>query len=236
MSQLFMVELRPDPRRLMRFLYGQRLGSGNDGDFGYGIHAWLRAAFADLAPQPWRLLDGRGMPGRILAYSRHDAEALRLQLQGFADPLTFEACPPQAIAGKPLPAWRAGQRLGFEVLCCPVGRKSATGIEKDLFLVHADSGGEIQRDQVYCDWARARLERDGAAEVTELRLEGFRLVRQLRKSHGQRRKKSALLRPQALIRGSLTVADPDAFTGLLARGVGRHRAFGYGMVLVKPPA
>lgn len=236
MNRLFMVELRPDPYQLMRFLHSQRLGSGNDADFGYAIHAWLRAAFADLAPKPWRLLNERKMPGRILAYGHYDAESLGRQLQSFADPAVFAVCPPRAIASKPLPVWRAGQRLGFELLCCPVGRKSATGIEKDLFLIQADSGGEVRRGQVYCEWVRARIERDGAAEVAELRLDGFRLVRQLRKSQGKRRKKSALLRPQALIRGSLIVADPDAFTGLLARGVGRHRAFGYGMLLLRPPA
>jgi CRISPR system Cascade subunit CasE len=39
-----------------------------------------------------------------------------------------------------------------------------------------------------------------------------------------------------LLRGELTVADPDAFSALLARGVGRHRAFGYGMLLLRPPS
>jgi CRISPR system Cascade subunit CasE len=32
------------------------------------------------------------------------------------------------------------------------------------------------------------------------------------------------------------VADPAAFAQLLARGVGRHRAFGLGMLLLRPSA
>ncbi|MFG1478963.1 type I-E CRISPR-associated protein Cas6/Cse3/CasE [Xanthobacter sp. V4C-4] len=35
--------------------------------------------------------------------------------------------------------------------------------------------------------------------------------------------------------GTLSVRDAEAFGVLLARGVGRHRAFGYGMLLLSPP-
>ncbi|MEE8524028.1 MAG: type I-E CRISPR-associated protein Cas6/Cse3/CasE [Thermoanaerobaculia bacterium] len=42
-------------------------------------------------------------------------------------------------------------------------------------------------------------------------------------------------RPDALLTGTLEVTDPDAFATLLARGVGRHRAFGFGMLLLRPP-
>ena len=38
-----------------------------------------------------------------------------------------------------------------------------------------------------------------------------------------------------MVHGALTVTDPDAFAALLARGVGRHRAYGYGMILLRPP-
>ncbi len=34
--------------------------------------------------------------------------------------------------------------------------------------------------------------------------------------------------------GTLAVDDPVAFRRLLGRGVGRHVAFGYGMLLLKP--
>ena len=38
------------------------------------------------------------------------------------------------------------------------------------------------------------------------------------------------------MRGILTITDPIAFAELLKRGVGRHRAYGYGMLLLRPPA
>jgi len=43
-----------------------------------------------------------------------------------------------------------------------------------------------------------------------------------------------LERPQALLKGVLTVKESNTFNRLLARGIGRHRAFGYGMLLLKP--
>jgi CRISPR system Cascade subunit CasE len=41
--------------------------------------------------------------------------------------------------------------------------------------------------------------------------------------------------PDATIHGTLTVTDPGVFTKFLARGVARHRAYGYGMLLLHPP-
>jgi CRISPR system Cascade subunit CasE len=42
-------------------------------------------------------------------------------------------------------------------------------------------------------------------------------------------------RPDATFRGTLRVDDPARFAAAaLARGVGRHRAFGFGMLLLRP--
>ena len=40
--------------------------------------------------------------------------------------------------------------------------------------------------------------------------------------------------PDATLQGTLAVVDSGAFQALLARGVGRHRAFGFGMLLLRP--
>lgn len=239
MSVLYMVELPLDQPALLRFLHLQGLDTQADQDMGYGVHAWMGAAFGELAPKPWRLFMGRGRPPRVLGYALHDAEPLRLRLQEFADPSVLAVCPPDKVASRAMPRWRKGRHLAFEVQACPVGRKAGSGVEKDLFLIHADSTeGELRRDAVYCDWAREQIERSGAAQVTSIRLDGFRLIRQVRRSQGSsgERKRSHLVRPQALFRGELTVAEPEAFEALLARGVGRHRSFGYGLLLLRPPS
>ena len=36
------------------------------------------------------------------------------------------------------------------------------------------------------------------------------------------------------MRGTITIVDPGKFTELVAHGIGRHRAYGYGMLLLRP--
>ena len=159
----------------------------------------------------------------------------------FAEPAVFAVCPPEAIAGKPMPKFRKGRLLNFEVLVCPVGRKARSGVEKDLFLLHADPAGgkldaALNRSQLYCDWTAERLQRTDAVQIQRISLNGYRRVRQLRrgqKADGTRQLQS-LERPEALVRGRLQVDDSDRFSQLLRRGIGRHRAFDYGMLLLKP--
>jgi len=237
--QLYMVELHPELTALMRFLKGQGLEkSGADEDLGYAVHAWLAAAFGELRPKSWRLVTGRESPVRVLGYSYYSADELRSRMEEFAEPSVCAVCPPMSIVSKPMPAVESGRSLGFEVQCCPVGRRSRSGVEKDLFLIHVDKAGDapLSRERIYCDWAKERLEQNHAATVNVIRVVGYRLIRQTRQTQGQPagREQRHLVRPQVTVQGSLTVKDPNAFVSLLGRGVGRHRAFGYGMVLLRP--
>jgi CRISPR system Cascade subunit CasE len=241
MNQLFMIELEFDTLALYRFLHTRGLsGIEDDTELGYGLHAWLKAAFGDLAPKPWRLLMDKHRPPRILGYASHGADVLQQRIVEFADPSVLRVCPePQLmIADRIMPIFRKGRRVGFQTLVCPVGRKARSGIEKDLFLIHADSHGEgLCRETVYCNWVEEKLG-DYSVIVDSIRLEGFRLVRQMRQtqsSNGKRRRRQ-IVRPQALLEGELIVQDSTEFIHLLARGIGRHRAFGYGMILLRPPS
>lgn len=231
---LHMIELRPDAVRLMEFLRGQ--GLLHDAQLGYGIHAWLKAAFGELAPKPWRLLWDQKRPARILGYAACDDEELKKRLLEFAEPLTAAVCSAEAIASKKMPVFASERRLGFELLACPVGRKAGGGKEKDLFLLKLDQRIEAHRDTVYCQWARERLERGGGVQVLSISVAGFRLVRQLRQTQENHRQRRPITRPEALLKGELRVVDSEGFARLLASGIGRHRAFGYGMILLKPPS
>ncbi len=234
---LHMIELLPTRRALLRFLDREGLLDFKRFDLGYGVHAWLQAAFGHLAPTPFRIFLRRDGTVQVLGYSGADAEKLRERLEAFADPVVFEICPPDRIASRPMPRFSKGRCLGFEVLCCPVARRTEDGktIEKDVFLARCDRhGGEtpLRRAVVYAEWLREKL--DGAAELVEMTVMGFKLQRLLRKTQGGSRQKRWLQRPEALFSGTLLVSDGEAFARLLRRGIGRHRAFGYGMLLLKP--
>jgi CRISPR system Cascade subunit CasE len=42
--------------------------------------------------------------------------------------------------------------------------------------------------------------------------------------------------PDAVLAGHLRVLDTSAFAELVARGVGRHRSFGFGLLQLRPAA
>jgi len=53
-------------------------------------------------------------------------------------------------------------------------------------------------------------------------------------AQGVLRLSAGRLGPDAVFKGVLQIHDADAFNRLLRRGIGRHRAFGFGMLLLKP--
>lgn len=103
-----------------------------------------------------------------------------------------------------------------------------------------------EREEVYRAWLAARLH--PAATLEQARMVALRGARLWRKGGagtgaaermrgGARPRfgpRVAIDRREAVFEGVLRVDDPVAFAALLARGVGRHRAFGYGMLLLRP--
>ena len=61
-------------------------------------------------------------------------------------------------------------------------------------------------------------------------MQSFQRIRAYRKRNAARYSEG----PDALMRGELTVTDGTAFACLLKKGIGRHRAYGYGMLLLRP--
>ncbi|MCS6915936.1 MAG: type I-E CRISPR-associated protein Cas6/Cse3/CasE [Myxococcales bacterium] len=238
-----MLELRPDPAALLRFAQAQGLNHSADEDMGYVIHAWLAAMFGPLAPKPFRFLQDRRLrqPPRLLGYVRVPGEQLADHAAAFAPPLAVAVCGLDQLSQiKPMPAhWEPGRRLGYELLACPISRQDDK--EKDVFLRRLDrqppGSPPLQREAVYSEWLQRQF--GAAARVEQMRLEGFRLIRMLRRSSRQElhstRPQARIDRPQALMRGILRIGDAAQFQMLLQRGIGRHRTFGYGMLLLRPP-
>lgn len=253
---MFMIDLHLDPAGLMRFAHIQGHPLSSDQDFGYAAHAWLAATLGEMAPKPFRLFE-RGDGLHLLGYAGHDAAELCTQAQSFAEPVAAEACNWASAASKAMPAaWERGRRLGFEVRACPVSRKEH---ERDVFLSALDrakgNGAPVPlREKVYLDWLVQRMRAatsaggdfiDTAGRADEptveflpewLSIVGFRRVKVLRGSKGKNpSRKKTLERPDVLFSGELLVRQGEKFADMLKRGVGRHRAFGFGMVLLRPP-
>lgn len=231
MSGLHLLRIPAHPPALLRFAAEHGI-TQEDETLGYTLHAWLATLFGDWSPKPFRYLERRS---ELLAYTPHTATELLDRAQAFAPPQAWAALDANGVLSKPLPVhWRAGARLHLEVLTCPVGRKG--DVEKDVYLRALDRLGEATppRGEVYREWFARQCE--GAVRLEQVELLGVaarsRLLRRARNGHNRLR---VVERPQALFAAEATVEDGERFAGLLARGVGRHRAFGFGMVLVAPP-
>lgn len=239
---LHLMRLQPDPAALATWSTRHGLTSP-DGDFGYALHALLAAAFGDLAPKPLRHLGGRE---GLLAYTSADPDSLRLNAQ-LATPDVARALGLDAMDSRPFPdIWKAGQRIGFDVRVRPVIR-TKEGRERDAYL-HSlgDQSSDIpQSDQtelteratIYRDWLAKQFGVHDAAHIAEVHMDAFRLTRVVRKARGTesgRRNAQSVSGPDVVFKGQLLVGNSEAFARLLARGVGRHRAFGFGMLLLRP--
>ena len=161
-------------------------------------------------------------------------------------------------------SWQRGARYAFAVRVCPIvrnhggARSGDRSREEDAFVSACRAQNErdglaatadehtpwktpVDRAKVYGDWLRAQVARHGGDTTIEsVSMTSFVLDRVTRRgapregARGSSRKAAQSTRPNALLEGALTVGDPEAFVRLLARGVGRHRAFGFGMLLLRP--
>ena len=183
----------------------------------------------------------------LYAYSREPVAPLLERARAFADPALWDPLGLDHLAGKPMPTtYPAGSRLGFEVRVRPVRRRERDNgtNERDVFLIacdQVDAATPVDRAAVYSAWLDEQLTQGGARLVRVLsegversccRLNAFRRVCVARRDAIRRLR--WVEGPDAVMSGVLEITDPDAFARLLARGIGRHRAFGFGMLLLRP--
>lgn len=244
---LHMVRIAVQRRWLAAWAHDAGIPSDDEG---YLLHAAMRAAFGAAAPQPWVARAGdRGREPIVLGYGAADEAALGAALELPADPLLAKVFDPATIHSKPMPAaWQPGRRLAFEIRLCPIVRQArgpeSRPRELDLFLWHClrTPREPFDRESLYLSWLAKRLDVSGA-ELQDGRLTRLEQVPLVRRRHGRagaepaegpaKRLRSAR-RPDATVEGTLRVADPARFVHLIVHGVGRHRAFGFGMLLLRP--
>lgn len=242
---------------------GRESDAGFDPD--RALHHILDESFGPSALKPFRLMVPRNRSGGTLyAYSNANKETLlaRVAETGMPEISGGRILDLGRLDSKPMPAsWAKSKRLGFDVRVRPIVRIHSSlanprpgvepykaGAEVDAFVAEAqrafpDGRPKIidgrptsstmeqagrDRAAVYRDWLAARL--DGIAEIDA---ERTRMVayQRTRVSRGF----SASEGPDATFHGELTITAPEAFHTLLTRGVGRHRSFGFGMLLLRPP-
>lgn len=252
MTAFHLVRAPVDTGRLARWASERGWAGSKDAvyDEGCALHHLVTEVWGPGVLSCFRfLVPPRRRAGNLYAYSAMDAEALRAAADVQALPEHLKVLRLEGLESKLMPAdWRAGQRLGFDLRARPIRRlrrdlngpreRVRAGREVDAFLVEALRGHPEApdgmsnegrtRQEVYLDWLAERLTPTATLDRSATRLVRFRRQRVARENHDSEG-------PDATVHGVLVVADPTAFSALLMRGVGRHRAYGYGMLLLRPP-
>jgi CRISPR system Cascade subunit CasE len=182
--------------------------------------------------RPWAIHARRGPVLTIVGYGEQSADEVNAR-RALALP-SLQAAVGEALSVE-MPPLEPGTSYRFSVRLVPTVRVTPSETrrhgERDAYLVAADGvgpNGGLTRDEVYRDYLARRL---GGAIVEASHLDSFRLVRFMRpKSNGQGTKTM----PEASLSGVLCVSDPQALSHCLRAGIGRQRAYGYGMVQLQP--
>jgi CRISPR system Cascade subunit CasE len=240
-----------DPAALHRFgrdHVRDRTGRGlpdHPFDPGYMVHVLLKGLFGDLAPAVF-FQDRLG----VLGYALSDESTMRRRAQETALPEVFSSVDWSQFTSKQMPeSWPPEHRLGFKVRVCPVvrgpkGHGAVPGVqarkedpEVDAYLARLWRDPSCPaREEVYREWLDGQFRQLGGAVLESGRLVAFQLTRLLRRTQdvGEGRIARGLTRPDATFEGCLQVQSSDLFNKMLARGLGRHRAFGFGLLLLRP--
>jgi CRISPR system Cascade subunit CasE len=246
--RLFMVRLRLETRSLFELARRRKIVL-RDMDTGYAVHCYLKELFGVNAPAPFAVTPfvEKASAGRFLTvvgYTRTGKEELENYAQALSDPAVYEGCDWSRMASKPLPAkWPHGARFAFEVRACPTVRKGSEGpfhkkgAEVDVFISRcwevSNPDVVVSREQVYGQWLSNQIDRIGGAKLRAFKLKAFERECLFRRDHLAERKFHRTEKPSAIFGGSLEVTDSALFTRLMQRGIGRHRAFGFGMLLLR---
>ncbi|MGI8498963.1 MAG: type I-E CRISPR-associated protein Cas6/Cse3/CasE [Gemmatimonadaceae bacterium] len=217
-----------------------------DLDDGYLTHCLLTELWQATAPAPF-VLRGAGRTLDVWGYSQSSAPELIDHARAFGDPAILDTLDGvETISSKAMPRFERGRRVGFLARVCPVARLSKStnghraGAEVDVFLSKAFVAGStasLAREAIYREWFTSKLSDPASTGVLveRVRVAAIARTRLVRRTQGDAREARPLERPDVRVEGDLVIDDGNAFLRFLAHGIGRHRAFGFGALIVVPP-
>ena len=255
--KVHLVHAPLDMRKFSRWAGNRGLIRHGSFDVGYAFHILLSVMFGKGVLQPFRLFASeRRASAALYGYTDVDDTALRTMADAVAPPDCLDVLNPHRMRSKPMPLhFERGRRLGFDLRLRPVrrlrrdlvdsqiGRSLSKGKEVDAFRlevirrfpsgwskpsVAAAAKAGVTRQAVYAEWLSERF--GDAVAVEQCRLVAFNRTRVVRGDDG------APEGPDAILHGTFVVSNDETFAGVLRNGVGRHRAYGYGMLLLRPPS
>ena len=249
---LQMLQLELDQRQLASWMGAMGLQ-----DLDFAIHCLLTECLGESRPRVFRPQTGRdGKSLALLGYCRSREEELEQTLQMLATPLQRGVIPRGSVKTKEMPHdWSQVSDLGFEIRVRPIVRLSRRkvavnpafaqrlegaglkpGSEYDVhrwrnLLAQTAQEPPVSKDLAYAEWLSQRAEQQGSCTIDPRCAVVARSqeTRAVRDAHQE-----GFPGPDVVMRGLLQIQDPSRFEQLLEHGLGRHRAYGYGMLLLRP--
>ena len=263
MSDLFMLRYVISDSALARFLHVHHFLTRNGHealpqDRGYQLHAYLTAAVG-VTPRPFSDEGSHNGMTTVLAYATSiptaqdpawpvtiDHKLVPASALAVGTTLGFQVrCMPMLRTRTPRTAaspadssWQAltavaGGAPAIDAAGVSTERRSR---EVDAYTHAQDAGDARSREDVYQAWLAVQVQPHGLT-LGACALHQFQVTALLRRTQlaaGAPRSGRRIMRPDAVITGRLQVTDTTACRAFLARGVGRHLAFGFGMLKLRP--
>ncbi|SEL42112.1 CRISPR system Cascade subunit CasE [Pacificibacter marinus] len=177
--------------------------------------SWLGLRFREIG--------GRG--GILNGYTEKTAEQLQDMVNMAADP-DSQSMIKGPILAMPIYIPKSGQSVGFEIKVVPVARNGRAKTEMDCFLHDKKNGKSVDREVSYANWLTARLAPSSDVKSIRVTQSGY---------YKTSRKKRPLMIPSAIFQGTMVVTDPEILYKMMVQGVGRHKAYGFGMLALRVP-
>lgn len=236
----YMIRVLFQPRDLFQ-LIRRPVFSRLPVDIGYLIHCALKELFNERAPSPFEIMGTEEGVTEVLAYS----DCSHIELLDSIRPDSPEGLKSAIRKGNfssrrmPL-VFPRGKLFSYRIRICPVIRKARgsgkrAGSEVDVFLAEAERIGVkegLDRYEIYRKWFESKMVGKKCVDIHSVRISEMKLDKMLRR--GRERQAQTLVRPNVVFQGIGKVAEPDSFRDLVRNGFGRHKAFGFGMLLLKP--
>jgi len=243
MTDIHLVQLSMSLPRIIGF-YGRiwpRRAAGTRDEKFLVKTALTEIMVGDAMLRPWRIQhrdhDGNVM---VLGYSRSDADVIRDRIAD-ALPELSNAFDRSSVFSKPVRPFRVGERLQLQSRVCATKqvhvskeqRKEMDAWAADTRLREREGLAPREREEVYREYF-ANCIATGAS-VTRSTLSAMEWREFARKDDSGVPMK-ATSHPVVDVEAICEVTDPDTFRSLLFTGIGRSRAYGCGMVLVRAAA
>lgn len=236
---MHLIQFRANVQALMRRAADYGLPTKKV-DEGYVVHSWMTSLWEQDSPRPF-VIDKRSGPDVVIqGYSTQDAKQLTKAADMYASPEDYAVLDWSSLKSKELPMqWPKETEIRLTVTVIPtiryrvIDEKNSRELDAYLHRVRTCEAAGIEvppREIVYGEWLTQRLAGFTVTHTPEL--QQHRLAELLRRTQGEHRKSNHICLPLATLSVVGSVVDDVAFSEMIRQGIGRHKAFGYGMVRV----